>query len=890
MIDTSTTLVRVVEQLTKITNSLEQMAAASSKQADYKSQADKYQEDFRKKQKKPLADQDDQASKKGFLKSLGEKIFGLTAPSTLNSNEKQRLTNIAKCFNAVMRVDAIGKSIDRLRESNEEALEQHKRESLFSRLIPKATKTEEKKESKGSMLGSMLKWGLIAAALKLLWDLATAPLNALSGLWEFLSKWSLVGLIKLIKFKIKTFFNTIIYPLKLLYKILGGDSIDNAIKALTGKIGEWIGKFKNFMFETFEKIGEKISKKLGEWIGKFKNFMFEAFEKIGEKSSTKVGEWIGKFKDFMFDAFKGMGERVSKILGSAQKFLLDKFPRLASNLTSIKSVVSESFDSIIRWVKTPFEKLSTKIGEFFSRKVAAAATKLEGSTIGRIIKSAFQKIAGKLGIKGMAKVPGIGTLISFYFAYNRYKQGDNVGAFIEMISGLVGMINFAAPGVGFALQMGCDMIIMWRDMTGRTAADIKKNGPANNWFTKMIDGFGKWASEKLYDWPYIGSLVRSIEHFEAGKWKEGFISLANAIPLVGGMLEMFFDIKETESQAGRGTGNFSNVLKGAWQWTKDLIRDIPVIGDIIKAFELFLDGKFSDGLSELGLGSIIDAIKNFKFEMPSFSSASELLNGAVTWLKDSILNLSWVSNTIKAFEQFKNGNFLDGLSELGLGGVINAIKNFKMEMPSFGDVGDLLTKALQSLRDAIFDFPVIRNIIKSIEYAKSGQWSKAALELVPSGVASWFTKFTGNKAATEQQRVVPSASKVNEGSNQIKIEQSLSNKNVPQTQKFEKTYNNDKLSAQPQKLKLDGITDLQQSISSGSKQEVELLAEQRTIMKNTNNLLMMILNTNAMSLSGTNAPPQPLPNTFADQSGVPTSITRGTYGEGKNIMSMGIQG
>jgi hypothetical protein len=86
------------------------------------------------------------------------------------------------------------------------------------------------------------------------------------------------------------------------------------------------------------------------------------------------------------------------------------------------------------------------------------------------------------------------------------------------------------------------------------------------------------------------------------------------------------------------------------------------------------------------------------------------------------------------------------------------------------------------------------------------------------------------------------------------------------------------------------MNDLQQSISSGSKQEVELLAEQRNLMKSTNNLLMMILNSNAMSLSGTNASPQPMPNTFADQSGVPTSTTRGMYGEGKNIMSMGIQG
>ena len=177
MIDTSTTLIRVVEQLTKITNSLEQMAAASNKQSNYQAQADKYREDYQKRQAAPQTEKESKDSKTGFLKSLGDKIFGLSAPGTLKSNEQQRFTNIAKCFNAVMRVDAISKSIDRLRESNEEAIEQRKRESLFTRLTPKTVKTEEKKEEKGSMLGTIAKWGLLAAALKLLWDLVNAPLN-----------------------------------------------------------------------------------------------------------------------------------------------------------------------------------------------------------------------------------------------------------------------------------------------------------------------------------------------------------------------------------------------------------------------------------------------------------------------------------------------------------------------------------------------------------------------------------------------------------------------------------------------------------------------------------------------------------------------------------------
>ena len=96
MIDTSTTLIRVVEQLTKITNSLEQMAAASNKQSNYQAQADKYREDYQKRQAAPQTEKESKDSKTGFLKSLGDKIFGLSAPGTLKSNEQQRFTNIAK--------------------------------------------------------------------------------------------------------------------------------------------------------------------------------------------------------------------------------------------------------------------------------------------------------------------------------------------------------------------------------------------------------------------------------------------------------------------------------------------------------------------------------------------------------------------------------------------------------------------------------------------------------------------------------------------------------------------------------------------------------------------------------------------------------------------------
>lgn len=753
MIDASTTLIRVVEQLTKITNSLEQMAAVSSKQSTYQSQADKYTQDYQKRQEAPQAEKDSKDTKTGFLKSLGDKIFGLTAPGTLRSNEQQRFTNIAKCFNTVMRVDAISKSIDRLRESNDEAAEQRKRESLFARLTPKATKAEDRAESKGSMLGSMLKWGAIAAALKLLWDLATSPLNALSGLSQFLAKWSVVGIIKLITFKVQLFFRTLMVPLQMLYKMVTGDAIEHSIKQL----------------------------------------------------ATNIGKWVTKFGSYISGAFTTMGDMIPKFLSNAEKYLIEKMPKLASNLSSIGSVLSESFDSIINWIKKPFENLTSSIVNFFSKKgggeiAKVAATKLEGGILKKIFLAPL-KFLGKLGLRGLKLIPGIGALISFYFAYDRYKQGDYTGAIVEIASGLASSI----PGIGWALSMGIDMINVWRDLSGKTADETKKNGTTSNWFTKMIDGFGAWASNSLYDWPYVGSIVRSVEHFQAGRWKEGFTSMANAIPLVGSVLALF-DIKETESQAGRGTGNFGAALKGAASWVYNSIRDIPVIGGVIKAIE-----------------------------------------------------------------QFASGNFSEGLSELGLGGIINAIKTFKFEIPSFGDVGDMLTKALEFLRDTIMDLPIIRNIIKSVQYAAAGQWEKSALELLPAGMVDWFKKITGK-----------------EDRNYSKLDQSLASKNVPQTKSFEQSFNNSKIAPSTQKLEFAGISELQQSLIDMSQQEINLLTEQRNLIKDTNTVLWMIYNNSTTSPNDATFQ-QPSPYSSEVPTGSPTSITRGAFNQGKNVMNMGMR-
>ena len=575
------------------------------------------------------------------------------------------------------------------------------------------------------------------------------------------------------------FFNAITFPLKALYKMLTGETVETAVKYIANKVGAFVSGIGSIIMD----LVKVISAKLGGMI-----------------------MWFGRF---IWDTVKSLTEKIPNMLSNMGKSLAAKMPRLASNLASIGSVVAESFDRIINWVKVPFEKIATTIGNFFAKSgdtVLTAASKVFNfNTLKGVFLGTF-KFLGKLSLSALKMIPFIGSFVSFYFAYKRYKEGNSTGALIELFSGLIGLIPGGSILTG-VLSMGLDMINVWRDLSGRTAEEIGANGGKSNWFTKMIDGVTKWVSENLYSWPFIGSIIRSVEHFKAGNWKEGFISMGHSIPLLSPILA-FFDIDEKESRLGAGTGGVGNFLKNALSWLGDTIMNLPVIGNIIRAFK-----------------------------------------------------------------QFFSGNFADGLSELGLGSIINAIKNFKFEMPSFGDVGDMLSNAIKFLYDSILDLPIIRNIIQSIKYAASGEWKKAALELLPEGVVSWFKKMGGDKQEATNKQAAPATTPATKSQpNQIKFDQTSTNNLTPQSQK----------------LQLAGLSDLQESLLAMSKQEINLLAEQRNLIKQTNDLLTLIYNT-SMTPSDQSASPQMLPGGQTTSTGEPTSVTRGAFQGGKNIMNMGMR-
>lgn len=137
-----------------------------------------------------------------------------------------------------------------------------------------------------------------------------------------------------------------------------------------------------------------------------------------------------------------------------------------------------------------------------------------------LIKRAFGKVFTG-GLKFFKKLPYIGALVDFYFAYEEFKAGRIAAGIMEII---IGLSNFV-PVVGPALSIGLDILKVFMDSKGM----FDEGGAFSNenaWGT-----IKKWASDigkKIWDnalWlPILGGIKRfgmAKDAFSSGNHGEG---------------------------------------------------------------------------------------------------------------------------------------------------------------------------------------------------------------------------------------------------------------------------------------------------------------------------------------------------------------------------------
>lgn len=218
--------------------------------------------------------------------------------------------------------------------------------------------------------------------------------------------------------------------------------------------------------------------------------------------------------------------------------------------------------------------------------IEAPITLLKGATksIGKIFGKEAYKVALKplRGVSGLftkmlgglarfiapilKKLPLIGTVISWGFAYTRFKSGDVVGGIIDVLSGIANIFA-VIPGfglIGTSVAIGLDVLNAFLDYkaegaTGKTTT--KKLGLLKEWTL----GLGKYLYDRIKFVPVIGPLLQAAEDMTNGKWLDATYNIVRSIPGLGVVLDIinYFNEGQTEEAI---KGNITNIGSKITEW------------------------------------------------------------------------------------------------------------------------------------------------------------------------------------------------------------------------------------------------------------------------------------------------------------------------------------
>jgi hypothetical protein len=283
---------------------------------------------------------------------------------------------------------------------------------------------------------------------------------------------------------------------------------------------------------------------------KFKNL----FKLMKGKDGKQSGPSDTSSMSYGFKQLAGLAGLVTLIYGLETEGPFKGLAKLASTgllkVSGFTKLVQGFTDNIINYLlklpRTLIHSFSKSITGIFGKEAGKAALKTGLGALKGFIPKMLSKA---LGI--FKKVPFVGSLISLAFAVSRFRSGDYVGGGIEILSGIAGLF----PGIGTAVSVGLDAL--------NAVLDIKAGGATGKQTGAKLDilkDMGKWVIDKLKIVPFIGPLVKAIEHFSKKEWLKGFKQIAYISPIfeyIGGL----FGDTEATSIAGSGGQKVGEFLK-----------------------------------------------------------------------------------------------------------------------------------------------------------------------------------------------------------------------------------------------------------------------------------------------------------------------------------------
>jgi hypothetical protein len=256
------------------------------------------------------------------------------------------------------------------------------------------------------------------------------------------------------------------------------------------------------------------------------------------------------------------------------------------------------FDTVITKVKGVFKSVASMIMKPFA--------KILGQGAGKGIFSKIVSLAGKMLKPVLGRLPGIGSMISWAFAFKDFKNGDLISGMMNVASG----IAYLFPGIGTAVGIGIDILNAF--MNTAPSEDTSKSGEGKGF--KIKEFFGKIKDKMMNSYP-IKNLFQfwgGVGKVFTGNFKEGFTEMAYAIPFVKPLADFLFgEVDEETGERGAPKGSFKDLFKAIREKAMTgIINSFPkMFGIQSKVASLLGIPGFDDG----GAGDAeIDAYKSAK--------------------------------------------------------------------------------------------------------------------------------------------------------------------------------------------------------------------------------------------------------------------------------------
>jgi len=258
------------------------------------------------------------------------------------------------------------------------------------------------------------------------------------------------------------------------------------------------------------------------------------WDKIKPWLEEKIGVKLG-----FLDKFEGLVEGIGKF------FTLGGLKITAGPLFNLVGKAFTTFGDLLEGgLKAIFQLgFGDEIVEAGTKAAPAAWKTLLPKIAGGLFKG-----AGKVALRG---IPIIGSLISFYFAYDRFQKGEVIQGLIEIAGGLAGLI----PGVGIPLSIGIAALNAFIDYKVADLPQDQQNAAAGG----IIGDIGAKIYDMIKDIPFVGGLVKfglGIYELVSGNFSKGLDYLVEQ-PYLGPFPALIKSLMGATVEQADGTKTFS---------------------------------------------------------------------------------------------------------------------------------------------------------------------------------------------------------------------------------------------------------------------------------------------------------------------------------------------